>query len=264
MATTGFDAIYDKDDREFITKRSDKKLQSMAKSIGYIIQNDYVKKGFFKTLLKAVPLGDVHNLCPNVKFTKALSNPVCTGFLIGPDIMVSAGHCFQNMDDCQNKSIIFDVDSNKQRESDFLVNSSNVFSCKEILAQSFAGESDYSIIKLNKVPKNRAPLKLNRSRTLELNDQVFMMGHPFGLPLVLSHKTKILENTQIDIFKTTLDSFEGNSGSPVINAKTFLVEGILISGQEDLVQDSENLCYRYKVHTSGGEGVFRASELPTL
>ena len=144
------------------------------------------------------------------------------------------------------------------------MNSSNVYSCKTILAQSLDGESDYSIIKLDRVAKNRTPLKLNRNRSIELSDQVFMLGHPFGLPLVLSQKTSILENLQSHIFKTPLDSFEGNSGSPVINAKTFLVEGILISGQEDLVQDSEKLCYRNKEHTSGGEVVFRASELPSL
>ena len=60
-------------------------------------------------------------------------------------------------------------------------------------------------------------------------------------------------------------SFEGNSGSPVFNAETFEVEGILVNGQEDLVQDPKIECYRNIVYGgSGFEGVIRASELAPL
>jgi V8-like Glu-specific endopeptidase len=258
------DAIYGVDDREFVTKKSDKKLQELARAIGYIVSNDYLKSGFFKTLIQSTTLLDSLNMCVDEKFVSSFSNPSCTGFLVAPNIMATAGHCFLTVEDCRNKKIIFDVDADKQTLDGFNVSSRNIFGCEKILAQSFEGNQDYAFIELDGTPRNRQPLKLNKSKKITGTDQVFMLGHPFGLPLVLSHKTGIVDNSNDHIFTTTLDSFEGNSGSPVINATTFLVEGILVNGQQDLVQDLEKGCYRNATHESGGEGVFRSSSLPTF
>jgi hypothetical protein len=43
-------------------------------------------------------------------------------------------------------------------------------------------------------------------------------------------------------FTANLDSYAGNSGSPVFNQKTGRVEGILIQGADDFVYNEENQC----------------------
>ena len=86
------------------------------------------------------------------------------------------------------------------------------------------------------------------------------LGGVMLLPLFFT--PQISMNSNEFQFSTNLDSFEGNSGSPVLNAKTFEVEGILVNGQEDLVLDSELQCYRNAVYDgSGNEGVFRSIKL---
>ena len=42
-----------------------------------------------------------------------------------------------------------------------------------------------------------------------------------------------------DTFMTNLDTFGGNSGSPVYNAKTHKVEGILVRGERDYVPNED-------------------------
>ena len=299
----GLDAIYGIDDREFVSKSSDKKIRKISKSIALIIPTDYLstvtskssmsspnislkeKKSnyFFNTIkyldvifikyikiprvqINASNLQESRNMCEGERFITSSALPACTGFLVAPNIMASAGHCFQSDDDCANKKIIFDVDYNKQNAQGYSVSSNNIFSCSRIISASHdssdPSSEDYSLIELDRVPKFRSPLKLNLTKKIADKEKVFMIGHPAGMALMLSPEGSVSMNSNEFQFSTNLDSFEGNSGSPVLNAKTFEVEGILVNGQEDLVLDSELQCYRNAVYDgSGNEGVFRSIKL---
>ena len=63
-----------------------------------------------------------------------------------------------------------------------------------------------------------------------------MLGHPSGLPMKYTGGAKAFE-IEDNYFTTNLDSFGGNSGSPVFNAKTLEVEGILVRGDVDYTPD---------------------------
>lgn len=261
LSTVG--SIYGKDDRELVTTQSTKEIQELSRSVALIVSTDLLEENFFKTTIKAQTLQETLQMCVDERFSNKSALPGCTGFLIGPDLMATAGHCFQTSEDCMMKKVIFDVDSKKQTKKGYSVLNSNVFSCQSIVAQSFDGESDFTIIKLDRVPKKRPALKLNLKNKIADNARVFMIGHPFGLPLMLSKSAKVNNNTSDLTFTAGLDSFEGNSGSPVFNANTLEVEGILVNGQQDLVLDSKNECYRNLQYEEdkGAEGIFRISGL---
>lgn len=259
---TGVDAIYGVDDRELITKKTSPKYRETARSVALIVSNDYLDVGMLKTSIMAIALQNNMNMCEGERFNEAMSLPGCTGFLVGEDLMVSAAHCFETAADCEGKKIIFDVDSTKQVKDGYSVFSKNVFACKEIVASGIAGSSlDYAVIRLEKSIKNRPYLKVRRQGKIEDKAAVFMIGHPMGMPLTLSKPERVSGNEEANTFSVGLDSFEGNSGSPVINAKTLEVEGILINGQQDVVLDSQKQCYRNVKHESGGEGVYRITGL---
>jgi len=64
-----------------------------------------------------------------------------------------------------------------------------------------------------------------------------------------------------------LDTFKGNSGGPVINAKTGLVEGIVVRGEKDKEKDNENKCFRLKRCKDDecrGEDITRISQVDVL
>lgn len=264
--TQGHDAIYGRDDREFITNKSDKKFQELAKSIALIVSVDRLDIGMFRTSIKAGSLQEVLNMCASERFVTRPALPGCTGFLVAPNIVATAGHCFQTEDDCANNKIIFDVDSKKQNRKGYSFSSGHVFSCSRIIKNAYDPSNpdlqDFALIELDRAPKRRVPLKLNLSKKIADNEKVFTIGHPLGMPLMLSPNAVVSSNSSELQFKASLDSFEGNSGSPVFNTKTFEVEGILVNGREDLVQDPKIECYRNAVYDgSGSEGVLRASEL---
>ena len=287
LSNTRVDAIYGKDDREFVTIKSKTKIRKLSKSVALILSSDYLESNSLTTSLwmpniqikkmkapvssniiqiLAPDLKEARDMCIDERFVTSPALPACTGFLIAPNILASAGHCFINEDDCANKKIIFDVVDSKQNALGYVVSSKNVFNCTKIIStaydQSDPYYQDYSLIELDRIPKGRLPLKLNLIKKIADNEQVFMIGHPVGMPLMLSPQGIVSGNLSEFQFSTNLDSFEGSSGSPVFNAKTFEVEGILVNGQEDLVLDPKLKCYRNAVYSgSGNEGVFRSSEL---
>ncbi|MCY4524623.1 MAG: hypothetical protein OXB84_07795, partial [Halobacteriovoraceae bacterium] len=58
-----------------------------------------------------------------------------------------------------------------------------------------------------------------------------LIAHHFALPTKIADNGRILNNNFPHYFTSSLDSFTNYSGSPVINVKTGLVEGILHHGE---------------------------------
>ncbi|MDD4973151.1 MAG: serine protease [Bacteriovorax sp.] len=267
------DAIYGKDDRSFVDKKSSPKINELSKSIALIISKDIVEKKFFYSDINAKLLSDSDgiNLCLDEKFSTHHTVNSCTGFLIGEDLVASAGHCFFSVSDCESKLIAFNVQTKNEIKEGYRVLNQNIYECSEIVSNVFdvEGFQDYAVIRLKKKVFGAKPLKLRSTGSITANDQVFMIGHPMGLPLVSTNKALVNDISNPHFFRATLDSFEGNSGSPVFNSKTLEVEGILVSGQEDFLQDQSLQCYRDQVYDQGtkksptlkGEGVTRIRDI---
>ena len=60
-----------------------------------------------------------------------------------------------------------------------------------------------------------------------------VIGYPSGLPTKIADQAQVRTNKHRNFFVANLDTFGGNSGSPVINKSSGLVEGILVRGESD-------------------------------
>lgn len=249
-----FNAVYGVDDREFVGINSSKKLNTLGASIAMVVPASEIEIKFKRAIVKANKLKDTVMLCEGEKFREHLSLPNCTAFLIAPDIMASAGHCFKTEEDCKENKFIFEVKEKYETTQGHEIPLENIFSCKEIIESDIDG---IALIRLEKSTVKKHPLKLNLNKELKHGGDVFMLGHPFGLPLMYSKKVKSKnENSKNPFFLAPLDSFVGNSGSPVFNAKTYEVEGVLISGKEDLYKSEKENCYKNQVYAEkGGENI---------
>jgi V8-like Glu-specific endopeptidase len=181
-------------------------------------------------------------ICASERFVKDPSlSYACTAFLIGPDLLLTAGHCAVNVGVsehetntfCKAFSWLFDYapDINGRVKTSG-IDPDKVYRCQETIyaiKEEVAPYRDFALIRLNRPVLGRTPLKLS-SDPVKKNDVLSMVGYPLGTPAKSSTNGRVLVNDAAkEIMVTTLDSFEGNSGSPVLNAKKEVV-GILIGG----------------------------------
>ena len=82
-------------------------------------------------------------------------------------------------------------------------------------------------------PLDRPILEWKKSSSLKVRNEVYMIGHPSGIPKKIAVNASIIENKHAQYFYTSLDSFQGNSGSPVFDFNSHKVIGILVSGELD-------------------------------
>jgi hypothetical protein len=101
---------------------------------------------------------------------------------------------------------------------------------------------------------------LRTSGKISAAARLFVIGHPCGLPQKYAPGAKVRHNSATPFFVANLDTYGGNSGSPVFNAASYKVEGILVRGENDFVTNGS--CYVSLVcPTTGcrGEDVTRAT-----
>jgi len=190
-------------------------------------------------------------LCKDQRFHDQKTSAWCTGFLLAPDIVVTAGHCLP-----EAKYVVFGFDMRDGSARD-IFNDDEVYSITAVLDRKHDGLGlDYSVVKLNKiVPSSIAtPLKFNSSVEEPLSNTIVgVIGHPDGLPkkFEFDRKSKVTKNNEQPnlLFNIYIDTFAGNSGSPVLYYdQPDTVAGILISGAKDFefADVSNQKCVRYR------------------
>lgn len=223
--------------------------QKLAVSTAGMINNVKVVEHGEHAFLPPATIVNGMGLCPDEKFAEQPSPVSCSGFLVAPDLLVTAGHCIPNQARCDEVSWVFDYKIKKSdNRADMMIPKSKVFKCKEVIEAKLENTTtqkiDYALIKLERAVTDREPLKFRKSGKINKGQEIFVIGHPSGLPTKVAGDAKVVGNTEQNYFTTNLDTFGGNSGSAVFNATTGVVEGILVRGARDYVGDQTLGCAR--------------------
>ena len=208
-------------------------------------------------------------VCANTKFIKQRPSAVCTGTLIAPDLLITAGHCVETAELCNYYAWVFNYKTNTNGVVPTKFDANDVYECKKIVSYSNDSINDYALVQLKTKVVGHEPLQYRTSDKIGDDEKVLVIGTPNGLPLKVATDGKIFNNQINDIFITTLDTFQGNSGSPVFNETTNIIEGILTGGEKDyeVVSTRNGSCLTEKKCTEltcTGEKVFRVSSIPEI
>ena len=235
--------VYGDDDR-IETYQASPEQQTLAMSTAGMIENSDLISVGEHFMIPPSRIGKTMNLCSDERFADQPTAVSCSGFLVGPDLLVTAGHCINKKDQCSKVSWIFDYKLNKKnKKADILVSKSNVYKCSEVIEAKLEMTSfkkvDYSLIKLDRVVDGRSSLKYRSKGRAKTGTELLVIGHPSGLPQKIAGGAEIVKNSDKNFFETNLDTFGGNSGSAVFNNKTGVVEGILVRGDKDYIKDEK-------------------------
>jgi S1-C subfamily serine protease len=219
--------IYGEDNR-VENYQASQALRALAASTVALVKKSELsnQRGFF--VLGGDNFGSSYNLCSSEPFRDQTSGAFCSGSLVGPNLVMTAGHCITNSTDCANTSFVFDfaLTSPSGENKSFPENS--VYACSQIIKRELENSgADYALIELDRAVSGRSPLKVRRSGNVSAGDPLVVIGHPAGLPQKIAGGA-VVRAVQARHFVTNLDTYGGNSGSAVFNAATFEIEGILV------------------------------------
>ena len=228
--------IYGSDDRLDVYQEENALLRSLADSTVALFQADGVQAKDGLAQLTTTSYGESMNLCKEEPFYEQSTGAFCSGSLVAPDIIMTAGHCVPTPEECAKIKFVFGFAVKRKGALPTAVPEGDVYGCKELIGREQVSDgADWALVRLDRKVVGHAPLKLDLSGSIEKGAPVVVIGHPAGLPTKIAGGAAVRDASNPGFFVANLDTYGGNSGSAVFNELSGLVVGILVRGEEDYV-----------------------------
>jgi hypothetical protein len=188
------------------------------------------KNGY--STLKVKNYGKSFNLYEGEAFRDqpVTAGKLCTGFLVKKDIIATAGHCACDKTVIDLR-IVFGYQMLDPYTAVTQVPNENIYKGIKIIHKVLNREvnkSDWALVQLDRKVERREVVTLSKDE-IASEQPVYVMGYPSGLPLKYAPGAKV-RGFEDAFFTADLDTYMGSSGSPVFNADTHEVIGIVVHG----------------------------------
>lgn len=256
-ALAHYKVVYGEDNRHEVNGYRSLDIAALASSTVALVKSEKITQVGEQFVLDGASFAEKMNMCAEERFAKQPAPAHCSGFLVGENRIMTAGHCVATTGACEKLRFVFDFHATSDSTAQLTFNADQIYSCKKVLGWKKENKGpDFAIVELDRPVVGRTPLRLSDNRSLKRKTDLLVIGHPAGLP------TKITDEAQVrkivgekGFFMANLDTYGGNSGSAVFNARTLEVEGILVRGEEDYKTDEARDCrVSNYVSNTGGRG----------
>ncbi|WP_128429571.1 trypsin-like serine peptidase [Streptomyces cyaneus] len=229
--------IYGVDDRADIFELTDAADRRDADSVAALFRAaEVIDNGDGTSRLATQNFGVSYGLCAGEPFRDQPVGAFCSGFLVGPDVIATAGHCI-NATTVGTVRFVFGFRMQGPGQPATVIPNGDIYRGVALLGHTLTSAgADWSLVRVDRPVTGRAILPVRREGKIGNTEPVYVIGHPCGLPTKFADGSAVRGNTEADFFVANLDTYGGNSGSPVFNENTRIVEGILVRGERDFQQ----------------------------
>lgn len=192
--------------------------------------------------------GSFNALCPEEPFweqptvverrAEAYGSFGYTGYLLDRDKVLTCWHGWEHMAH-EEQYAVFDYALAPGRPEPTLLPADRVLAVEPYPLRTAAHESDderidtdWVVLRLGTPATHLASIPPPRFGRARRGRAAYALGHPRGLPLKLADHGVVLA-VRGRTFRTDLDTCVGNSGSPVFDARTHALVGLVVEGQKD-------------------------------
>jgi len=224
-------ALWGLDDRWDFYMLKDEQIIENARSVAAILNERNLKPGDNDTyIMDTRKYRKMYHLCEKEPFRDQPvgAGKVCTGFLVAKDIIATAAHCLRGQS-LESLRFVFGYRMKGYDQPITQFPARDVYRGIDIVDREYDRfNQDWALVKLDREVTGRTPIKL-ADNLVDSGQPVYVLGYPCGLPLKYGFDAQTSEVKE-QLFSANLDIYMGNSGSPVICAKTHQVVGVLIHG----------------------------------
>lgn len=224
--------IYGQDNRRETFRLAGMRARNADSTVALVPVSAIRPQGNGTSELVAQKLATRFDVCPSERFRAQPTAAVCSGFLAGPDIVVTAGHCVSDYD-LFDRRFVFGYRTDRNGRARTVIADSEIYRGVEVLA-SRIDSADFAVVRLDRKVVGHRPLPMQRSGSVSRGLPLYVIGHPSGLPAKYAAGATVTQ-LSTDFFSANLDTYGGNSGSPVFNARSHTVVGVLVRGAPDYV-----------------------------
>lgn len=242
--------IYGTDDREDLFDVTDNSVLIDADSVVALIRSSAITdNGDGTSTLDGPTFKDARNLCDEEPFGDQPTIAFCSGFLVDPSFVATAGHCANSLP-LNTIRFVFGFEMIDKDNAQTTISNNEIYEGVRIIARQETSTADWAVIQLDRPVLNHPYVRIRRSGKIANNNALHVIGHPSGLPKKYADGAYVRDNSPNRYFVANLDTYGGNSGSPVFNSNTHMVEGVLVRGETDFVWN--DTCYVSNVCPASG------------
>ncbi|MCB0390806.1 MAG: trypsin-like peptidase domain-containing protein [Bdellovibrionales bacterium] len=227
------EAIFGTDDRTGIEENKD--FLAWADSVLGYVANEKINmsSGKVESYSDGETLGQFMNLCTNERYWNMPMVAGCTGVLVAPNVMLTAGHCTgsASQTNCMDNKYVFNLSYANNASDPFQADEGSIYGCRQRLYYNNNNDHDLGLVRLDRQVTDRPYFPIHLDRELPLGTKLVDVGHSEAMPLRISPVGEYRGMKQ-GYRMHDLDVFGGNSGSPVftrdgrvvgIHAKTMII-----------------------------------------
>jgi len=198
--------------------------------------NAITDNGNGTSTLSTVNFGAAQGLCTQERFRTQPTGAFCSGFLVAPDLVATAGHCI-NSGNVTTVRFVFGFRMRDATTAETVISNSEIYRGVSIVGHQLVNDGpDWAVVRIDRAVTNHRIVQLRRTGKVGDSQAVHVIGHPSGLPMKFAGGAAVRDNANAAFFVANLDTYGGNSGSPVFNSLTHEVEGVLVRGEADFVE----------------------------
>ena len=198
--------IYGKDSVRNITEEkihgSEKFKRNLKASAALVMDSDIKSAQDGSSLLNDTTVEEKYRTCSDFKMGQQMAAAFCSGLLIAPDKILTAGHCFTDSDSdaesaCGSISVVFGYSKELANASVKKVEAAQIYHCSKLLqmdnysADNGKSETDYAIFQLDRPVVGVEPVLISKmdpeaQHQIKLGDEIYTVGYPVGTPKKLA------------------------------------------------------------------------------